>query len=217
MFDPLRFAIAVVPIAAYLLLLGIINLRRRPTLTTGAADAAALGAAVSGAAFVGPIELFRPEAATAEMGPWVWVLLIALYGLVVSLAVLLARPRLVVYNLGQEELRPALAQAVAQVDPQARWAGNNLTLPTLGVSLHVESFELMRHISLKSSGDQQDMDGWRRFARALDRSLGGVAVEPNPRVVSFVALAVAGLTVAVVALQRDPSAVAESLAQLTRF
>src|SRR5690349_20902435 len=102
--DPLRLAIALVPLAAYFLLLALVNARRRPFVTTGGCDLAVLGAALSGMVLVGPIELFRPEAAAAEFGGYVWVFLIVFYWLCVWLAVLVARPRLVVYNITAEEL-----------------------------------------------------------------------------------------------------------------
>ncbi|QDU91080.1 hypothetical protein Pla175_44980 [Pirellulimonas nuda] len=217
MVDPLRLAIAATPLAAYLLLLALVNVRRRPLLATGAGDAAALGGGLVGLAFIGPIELFRPESATAEMGPWVWVVLIVLYALIVSLAVLLARPRLVIYNIGLDELRPALAEAVGQLDREARWAGDNLTLPSLGVSLHVEAFEFMRHVSLKSSGDRQNLEGWRRLARALRRSLASVSVQPSPRWPSFAITAAVLTVLTLIALQRHPQRVAEAVAHLTHF
>ncbi|NOY29544.1 MAG: hypothetical protein GXP28_05015 [Planctomycetes bacterium] len=137
--DPLRLAIAFVPLASYCFLLGLINARRRPFLTTGGADLAALGAALSGFVLVGPIELFRPEAASAEYGSYVWAFLLVFYWLSIWLTVLLVRPRLVVYNISEEELRPILAEAARAIDPQARWAGESLSLPTLGVQLHLES------------------------------------------------------------------------------
>ena len=45
--DPLHFCIAIAPLAVYLLLLGVMNLRGRPFVTTGARDAAALALAWS--------------------------------------------------------------------------------------------------------------------------------------------------------------------------
>ena len=97
--DPLRLAIAFLPLAAYFLVLGLLNLRRRPLLTSGAADLAALGVALTGLVFIGPIELFRPEGATGELGDYIWLFMIALYWLWVGLAVLVTRPRLVIYNV----------------------------------------------------------------------------------------------------------------------
>ena len=66
---------------------------------------------------VGPIELFRPEAAIAEFGGYVWLFLLVFYWLWVWLAVLVARPRLVVYNISAEELRPVLAEAARAARP----------------------------------------------------------------------------------------------------
>ncbi|MEM1303614.1 MAG: hypothetical protein AAGG46_01880, partial [Planctomycetota bacterium] len=100
--DPLRLAIAAVPVAAYLVVVGIVNLRRRPLLASGSADLAAVGIAISGLVFVGPIELFRPQAATADLGDAVWVLMLGLYALPYMLFVLISRPRLVVYNMTAE-------------------------------------------------------------------------------------------------------------------
>jgi len=41
--DPLHFFIGAAPVAVYLFLVGLVNLSRRPFLTTGARDTAALG------------------------------------------------------------------------------------------------------------------------------------------------------------------------------
>ena len=112
--DPFRLTIAIVPLAAYLLVLGAINLRRRPFLTSGGADLTALGVALSGMAFVGPLELFRPEALTREVGNYIWLFVLVLYWLWLVLMVLFARPRLVVYNISMEELHPVLAEAASR-------------------------------------------------------------------------------------------------------
>ena len=113
--------------------------------------------------FVGPLELFRPEAATREFGNYIWLFLLMFYWLWLLLVVLLSRPRLVVYNISMEELHPVLAEAASRLDPDARWAGNHLTLPGLGVQLHLDSFDMMRNVSLVSSGSRQNIDGWRRL------------------------------------------------------
>ena len=46
--DSLHFCIAVVPLSVYLLMMGLLNLRRHPFVTTGARDAATLGIGVVG-------------------------------------------------------------------------------------------------------------------------------------------------------------------------
>jgi hypothetical protein len=215
--DPLRLAIALVPLAAYCLLLALVNVRRRPFVTTGGCDLAVLGAAISGIVLVGPIELFRPEAASADYGGYVWLFLIGFYWLSVWLAVLVARPRLVVYNISAEELRPVLAEAARQVDPQARWAGDSLSLPTIGVSLHMESFELMRHASLKSSGGKQNLGGWRKLSAELRNQLATIRVSRNPRSLGFTLAAIGLITASILPMLNDPQQVADAMQEMMSF
>ena len=127
--DPFRLCLAVGPVAVYFLLLGAINLSRRPLLVSGVRDAASLALAVSGLIIIGPMALFFPYAAEARFGPHIWLMLLALYALIVVLWLLLLRPRLVIYNISADKLRPILAEVVNRLDAEARWAGDGL-LPT---------------------------------------------------------------------------------------
>jgi hypothetical protein len=215
--DPFRLSIALVPLAAYLLLLALVNLRRRPFPTTGGSDLAALGVALSGLAFVGPIDLFRPEAATAEFGNYIWIVMLAFYWLWVLLAVLVARPRLVVYNVSAEELHPVLAEAAARLDADSRWAGNSLALPNLGVQLHLESFDLMRNVSLVASGNRQNLDGWRQLARELMTALRPVRVKPNPRGVGLLLVAILLMTGSLASLVSHPKELAYGVKEVFAF
>ncbi len=215
--DPLRLTIALVPLASYALLIGLLNARRRPFLTTGGADLAALGAALSGLILVGPIELFRPEAASAEFGSYVWLFLLVFYWLCVWLAVLLAKPRLVVYNASIDELRPVLAEAARTIDPQARWAGDSLALPTLDVQLHLESFDLMRNVSLIASGGSQDLAGWRRLAGELYERLKPLRVAPNPRALGILLAALALIAVSMSQLLAHPQHVAQAMREIFTY
>ncbi|HMO86573.1 MAG TPA: hypothetical protein PKC18_16805, partial [Lacipirellulaceae bacterium] len=185
--------------------------------TTGGCDLAALGAALSGLVLVGPIELFRPEAASAEFGGYVWLFLLALFWLWVWLAVLVARPRLVVYNISGEELRPVLAEAARQIDPQARWAGDSLALPTLGVSLYMETFEVMRNTSLKSSGGKQNLAGWKALSAELRNQLATLRVGRNPRALGFTLVALGLLAGSILPMLSDPEQVAQAVHEMLSF
>lgn len=198
-------------------MIGMVNLRRRPLLVSGANDLATLGVALTGMALVGPIALFRPEAATAELGDGIWLFLLAFYWLWVALVVMLCRPRLVVYNASAAEIRPVLGDAARQLDPSARWAGDSLSLPELGVQLHVDETAWLRTASLVSSGANQDLAGWRRLARGLGRSLRSVETRPNPR--AALLLATSGVLVAVsaYAMGSDPDAVVVAWDHLMAF
>lgn len=177
--DPLHFCIAVAPLAVYLLMLGYLNLRRRPFITTGARDAGALGIGLMGFVVAGPMELFFPEGAASRFGPWVWVLMLVFYGLCVSLLVLLMRPRLVIYNVSMEELRPILTKVALQLDSKSRWSGDALLLPTLNVHLHAEPVEWIRNVQLSSGGNQQSYEGWKKLELELEQALQKLAVRPN--------------------------------------
>jgi hypothetical protein len=215
--DPFRLAIALVPVAAYVLLLGLLNLRRRPFLTSGGCDLAALGVAVTGLIFIGPLELFRPLAATRTFGNYIWLFLVLFYWLWLVLSVLLARPRLVIYNITADELHPVLAEVAARLDPAARWAGNNLSLPALGVQLHLDSLDLMRNVALIASGGRQSLDGWRRLASDLGRSLRTVRVKSNPHAISFFVVSLALLAICVAHLLIHPAELLQAMNEVFAF
>jgi len=215
--DPLRLALALMPLAAYCAVLGAVNARRRPFITTGGSDLAVLGGALSGVVLVGPIQLFRPLAASAEFGGYVWIFLLVFYWLWIWLAVLLSRPRLVVYNVSGEELRPLVAETARELDPQARWAGESLALPTLGVQLHLEVFEPMRNVSLVASGGRQNAEGWRALHAQLRTRLVALPTVSNPRAVGLVLAAAALTAVSIGALVGRPAQVAAAAQEMLAF
>lgn len=209
--DPVRLSLALGPLAVYFLMMGVIHLARRPFLTTGGRDLAALGVAVSGLVIIGPIELFLPRAAAMNFGALVWLLLIAFYVLCLTLVVLIGRPRLVIYNISVDELRPVLAEVVATLDTEARWAGNSLSLPRLGVELHVDPFPAMNNVSLVAAHDEQNFRGWRRLEQTLALALARTEVTVNPRGVGMLMLALAMIATMYVELFAHPAAVAEAV------
>lgn len=205
------------PLAAYLAVVGLVNLRRRPLVTSGASDMVALGMGLLGLVFVGPMELFRPELATGQFLNYIWLLLVLLYLLTLALVALVSRPRLVVYNLTPDELRPALSEAAAKVDSSLRWAGDTLVLPRLGVQLYIDSFSLWRHTSLVSSGPHQSLEGWRKLSRQLRVALRGISVRPHPPGAALLGIATVLVVVSVLRLQASPAEVAEAWNELLGF
>lgn len=216
-FDPLHLAIALGPLAVYFLVLGVINLSRRPFVTTGARDWGALGIGISGLVFAGPLELFFPEGATAIFGGFVWPLLAALYALGLTLACLLARPRLVIYNLSTDELRDALVVSLPEFDKQARLDVDTLVLPNLGVQAHIEPFVALRNVQIVASGPRQNYQGWAQLAAGLRSSLREVHVPPNPYGVTLLLFSLFMLGSIVLYVFRDQPAVAQSLAEMLRW
>jgi hypothetical protein len=214
--DPLHVTIALLPLAMYLILLGAIHLSPRPFLTTGGRDLAALAVAVSGLIVVGPMELFLSESAAALYGGWVWVIMLTAYGLSVVLLALIVRPRLIVYNIMPQQLRPLVVAAAGKLDSEASWAGESLNLPQLGVQLHLEAQQSAKNVQLVSSGPQQNIYGWRRLELELGSLLAGVRTRPNR--VGFVwillgILAIGGITWS---LAKNSSNVAQALNEMLR-
>ena len=214
--EPLHFCIAIVPLAVYLLLIGILNLRTRSFVTTGARDTGALAIAVLGFMFIGPMQLFFPEGAASRFGLLVWLMLMIFYGLCVSLSVLLMRSRLVVYNISVEQLRPILTGVAMRLDKRSRWTGDSLWMPDLKVHLHLESVGWLKNIQLTSGGSQQSYEGWHRLEKELTVALRKIPVTPNmigiPMLIASGALAVA----AAAWMLMDKPSVAQSLEELLR-
>jgi len=211
--NPLHLVLALGPVSVYLLVLSGILFGRRPTVISGARDALAVALACLGFVALGPLRLFMPEQA-AYLGSWVWLPLVALYGLCSLLVVLLMRPRLVIYNVGAESLRPILDNVARDLDADRRWAGSTLVLPNLGVQLTLESWATMRNVQLVSAGPEQNLDGWRSLGRSLEGELRTLAVGPSPRALSclFFALLLLALMAFSVAIQ--PQELAAGIDQL---
>lgn len=218
MIDPFRLCVAFGPLAIYCLLLGLINLLRRPIVVTGAKDTAVLAMALTGLMVIGPLELFMPQAAAMRFGGYVWLLLLSFYGLSISLALLLSRPRLVIYNISSEQLRPILGEVVPALDSQARWAGDSLAMPTLGVQLHLDNFPSMRNVSLVANGEQQSFEGWRRLEKALAGALRQQRWERyHPRGLVLIMGGLLLLAACLFESVSDPQALAQGMRDLLRL
>ena len=144
--EPFAVLLALLPLIGYLLILAVTRIMGRAIVTTGGRDIAALGIAVSGAAAVGPAELFFPNSAATVFGPWVWIALIAFYGLVLSLLALTFPPRLVVYGRTPEELFQPLMNAAKKLDPDAvAMDGLRIHLPGSGYHFRLDGFQNIDH------------------------------------------------------------------------
>ena len=215
--DPLHLAIALTPLTLYFVWVGFLNLRRRPSVVNGFRDITLLCLGISGCAIAGPLELFFPEIAPYENGLITWLLLVGMYLLLVTLIVLLMRPRLIIYNLSAEELRSVINGAAIPLDPQSRWTGDSFLMPNLGVHLHVERHALMRTLQLISSGSAQSIEGWRRLEKEIRGELR--EKKSRPGIAGMVLCSIATLMVALVAwsLTRDDYSVVTAFREMLRI
>jgi len=213
----LQLCIALGPLAVYLFLVGLINSRRRPFLTSGARDMAVLGIALSGFFIIGPLQLFVPDTAADRFGPYIWLVMITLYSLAWTLGVLLMRPRLIIYNITTDQLRPILATTVKQLDPEMRRAGQCLIMPQLDIQLTVEPAGPLRCIQLAAAGPTQDAAGWRKLEIALAKSLKQAQAPVNRYAIALMAVAVLIGGIVTFRMAHDPQMVSQQLQEMLRL
>ena len=215
--DPFRLCLALGPLAVYLIVLGALNLSRRSRLLSGSRDLIALSIAVAGLMIVGPIELLLPIEPWSPLRPYAWAVVLVGYGLLVSLIVLLSRPRLTIYNVSPNVLRAVLAQVIDVLDPEARWAGSNLVLPRLEVDIHVEPHSVMRCVSLVAANEEQNLLGWRRLEAELIQALRRVDRPSNPWGWAMVALGSVLLVITAGVLVSETEAVVAGYREMLRL
>lgn len=170
-------SIAMLPLGGYLLLIGWFHLRRRPVLLPGAVDLALLAAGVSGLVLVGPLALVQPAVGTS---PWAAAMLMLFGGLIVGVAILVMRPRLVIYNATIDRLRPVVVEVVSGLDGSARWAGETVALPARGLQVSLDGRGVTRCVSLVATGTRTSNEAWSEFARRIRRGVRPVRVRRNP-------------------------------------
>ena len=215
--DPLRMIIALVPLAAYLLLLGVFNLRRRPVVLSGGRDWLLLGFGLFGLALVGPLEQFLlTEWWAFRFGGYAWLMLICLYLLSVSLAIMMGPPRIVIYNSDVEMVRPAISQIVHRLDEHARWAGDSVVLPTIGMQLYIERYAPLRNIQLRAVGYDQPYGAWTVLERELREELKQFRTDRSFCGPLFVLTAAVVLCLIATTYLRDQGEIARSLQEMLR-
>ena len=200
MLDLLRFAIALLPLAAYANVLGLLRLRTKPTVLSGAMDILLLGLAAVGLVAIGPIELFFPRAAYSLLGSWVWVVLIALYVFVVMLIAMNSTPRLIVYGLDSQAFRELMRQTLDEQRIQADWLGDLVELPELGIRAFVEPASRSQVSQIQAAGKQQNLSGWLTLERLLVEKAAGLRATHRSQAavwlgISFVLFGIASLLI----------------------
>ena len=168
MIDYLRLSFGLIPLGVYLIVMGFLALRRRPTLLTSGQEALLLGFALMGFALIGPIELFFPTGAYAALGQWTWILLIALYGLLVLLFALQRQPGWTVLGLDSHGLRNLLGEILQKGDVEHAWLGNHLQISEWDLQAMIEPSRGFQGVShLNATGKQRNVLGWYQLERLV--------------------------------------------------
>jgi hypothetical protein len=212
--DPARLCIALGPLAVYLLVIGALNLSRRPFVTTGARDLLALGVGLCGVVLVGPIELLTDTRVVLALGPSYWLLVLGLYASGWLTLALHCRPRIVVYNVTCSALQGALEEAAREIDAGAYWAGQTLVLPSQQAQLLLEPFSPLRNASIVALGDVHNPSLWRHLETALRSRLASSAISPGGVGLAMLMISAALFTLLASQWLYDPVAVTRGLMEM---
>ena len=98
------------PLAIYLIFLGLLNLGPSPKVFTGRLDRMYLYAGVSGLVIYGPIQILLPSNAVIRFGDHVWYPMMVLYFFGVLAISMVSRPQLVIYNLSYQDFSLLLSR-----------------------------------------------------------------------------------------------------------
>lgn len=201
MFDYLRLSLGLIPLGVYLIVMGFLAMRRRPTLLTSGQEALLLGFALMGFALIGPIELFFPTGAYAALGQWTWLLLVALYGLLVLLFALQRQPGWTVLGLDSQGFRNVLGEILVKGDIEHAWLGNHLQISEWDLQAMIEPSRGVQGVShLNATGKQRNILGWYQLERLVVSSplfsqARGATKSPN-WVRSLLLIALGGMSLA---------------------
>ncbi len=212
-----HLCIALGPLTVYLMLMGLINGSRQPFVTSGARDTFSLALGISGLVMVGPLRLFVPEQALTTFGGWTWSLLVAFYILCVLLIGMTSKPRLVIYNITAAQLKTTLGMLVAEMDKTAKWAGDSVELPQLGIQFSIESKNTMRSCQIVAVGHTQNLGSWTRLRVELASRLKKVKVPPNPYALSLIGFALVLGTLIAFQILQNPQIVMDDLKNFLRL
>ncbi len=214
----LQIAIALSPLVLYFLYWAVVRFRGRIKVISGVADAYLLGTALVGFFLVGPLDLFLPEAAASRFGPFVWLLLLTLYFLVLSLLVLVDRPRIVIYNTTADQVRTLVSQIAQEVDNETRWAGDICAMPQIQMQFHLAQSRWSRTVQLVAVGWRQNFTAWRSMEVRLRFELGPTqrrSLRISGTVLLSVAVALA--LIATYGIWRDRQEMAQALTDFLRL
>ncbi|MCU0711630.1 MAG: hypothetical protein MUC43_06190 [Pirellula sp.] len=214
MIDPLRIAIALIPLGLYFFVIGMIRLKKSPTVISRPLDVLLLGMACGGLVAIGPLELFFPRAAFSVVGNWVWLVLLSLYALFVLLIAFHIPAGIVIYGATKEAVRSIIETGYAERGIKIEWLGDSFRSATPNIHAQIEDAGWSSVTHIKSIGKDQNIAEWIDLDRSLHNRL--ASEKPTGRGTGLTWCCI-GLAVVVVAfgfLASDLTRVNDTLAQL---
>ncbi len=180
--EPFTILLSLLPLIAYLFVLGLIRVSGRAIVTTGGRDIAALGIAISGLLAAGPAQLFFPSSAPVLLVPIVWCALITFYALCVTLVALTSTPKLVTYGRSPEELYGALLKAALRIDPATTGDPKSLQvmMPSVEIHLRVDGQRAVDYSQVVSFEPGVSLQFWSKLLGNLRNEVAATSA-PTPR------------------------------------
>lgn len=175
-----HLAVALLPLALYLLWQGAMSLRLRPRWISGTANTLGVAWAMLGLGVVGPLPLILPDHAIQRFGVLIWWMVLTLYILVTILIVLLSRPHAYVANITREALKPLVADIVMRMDSRCTWAGDSVCLPQHGLEFRLEPQPMFKTVQLQALGPKPSMEAWDTVQRELRAAIRPLRTGVNP-------------------------------------
>lgn len=212
-----RVYVALLPLALYLLVVGTVNSRRRPLLTTGTYDLTALAFGLSGLVLVGPLQWILKSLQWMLIAPTAPILLIGIFVSGTAVLILSQPRRLVIYNFSVESLRETLWEMLKAVDPEAKIAGSRVMLPCLGLEIRIEAFPAFRNVSIIATSELVNEESWKVFRQQLGNQLAQVEASPGLLGQSFVLASGAFLFTPFWFVMRDPAGMAQAFLRVLQF
>ena len=162
---------ALMPLAIYLIYLGLLNLSRKPRVVLGAIDSLALSIGISGLVIIGPLQILLPSTAMVRFGENMWYPMVLLYIFCVTWLLLLSRPRLVIYGIHSHTFQMSLSSVLKRNQWSADQNENIVRIDELGIDFEVCEFPMMQNVTLRPVQSQQSLGVWRKLRAEMTTEL----------------------------------------------
>ena len=110
-----------------------------------------------------------------------------------------------------------MGSLVAELDKTAKWAGDSVELPKLGIQLSIESKNTMRSCQIVAVGHSQNLANWAKLRIELAARLKTVKVTANPYALSMIGFALVLGTLIALQIIQNPQIVMDDLRNFLRL
>ena len=157
--------IALLPLAVYLALIGMIPFYRRPVVRSGGSDLFLLWLGVSGLVMVGPVKLLFPVGALMIWHGFAFFLIAALYVLIGVLVSGVRQSQMIIYNIRLEDFLAFLEELTQKGEVQT--VGNCVRVLKIDIQFSYDIQPFWQCLVLQATSRNQNLGGWLQLERVL--------------------------------------------------